>query len=162
MFERIGYILDPIAVFAMVIVPSGSALLLANTPGASVENSIELQLLLLPLIGAVLSSGGLIMLNPTPETRRIVIGRSIFALLAGVMVPQILGMIYPPLASVAVKPAVLVLAGAVFATVAYVLSKPFTRELYARADRVAKAQVAKLEANYSPNKPTVNSTQQDP
>lgn len=113
----------------------------------------ELRLLLLPLLGAVLSSGGVIMLNPKPETRRIVIGRSIFALLAGVLAPQIVALVHPSLASVAVKPAVLVLLGALFAVLGYVLSKPFCKHLYARAEGIAQRGVDELEERLLPPRP---------
>ncbi|MES2571462.1 MAG: hypothetical protein V4710_15585 [Verrucomicrobiota bacterium] len=109
-----------------------------------------MRLLLLPLIGAMFMSGGMILLNPSPETRRIVIGRCFVALFFGVFTPQILGMIHPALSEMSLKPVVLILLGGVISSVAYVLSKPFTRELYERAEGVAKRQADALEQKYAP------------
>lgn len=119
-------------------------------PAQSPQHIAELQLFLLPFIGSLIISGGLIMLSPNPEERRVVIGRGIFALFFGVLVPQILGMFHPALAALSVKPVFLVLFGGLTAALAYVISKPFTRELYARSDGIAKQGADKLQKKYLP------------
>jgi len=58
---------------------------------------------------------------------------------------------------IAVKPVVLLLFGGGATALVYVLSKPFTREMYLRADRVAKAQADKLEEKYSKESHNENS-----
>lgn len=113
--------------------------LLAATPNS------ELLLLLLPLLGSVLMSGAAIMLNPEPETRKIVIGRSIIALLFGVTAPQLLGMFFERFDPVQIKPAVLVLLGAAFAFVAYIVSRSFFSQAYSRAAALAKIAADEIE-----------------
>lgn len=108
----------------------------------------DLQVLLLPLLGALILTGGVIMLNPQPETRRIVLGRAAFGLFFGGLSPQIIGMMWPAMSTV--KPAALLVYGGVVGVIGYILSKPFTRELYARADRDAKQLAERLEQRYVP------------
>lgn len=141
--------LDLIVVTLASIVPGVGALLLSQAQ-TSESHIIETQLLLLPLIGALLVSGGFILLNPKPETRRIVIGRSIFAVFLGVVLPQVVGMFHPALAAAAIRPAVLLLAGGVISGLAYVMSKPFVQGLYERAEGEAKAQLDKLQEQLHP------------
>jgi Na+/phosphate symporter len=143
--QHLPHCVDVIVVGISTVTAALSSAVLAQAPADSVSQSIELQLLLLPLIGSLIISGGMIMLNPSPETRRVTIGRAMFALFFGVMVPQIIGLFHPSLHAVAVKPAVLVLAGGVISGMVYVLSKPFTRELYARAEGHAKKAADALE-----------------
>jgi Na+/phosphate symporter len=143
--QHIPHAVDVIVVGISTLTAALSSALLAQAPAGSVAQSIELQLLLLPLIGSLIISGGMIMLNPNPETRRVTIGRAMFALFFGVMVPQVVGLLHPSLNEVAVKPAVLVLAGGVISGLVYVLSKPFTRELYERAEGHAKKAADVLE-----------------
>jgi Na+/phosphate symporter len=143
--QHIPHAVDVIVVGISTLTAALSSALLAQSPAGSVAQSIELQLLLLPLIGSLIISGGMIMLNPNPETRRVTIGRAMFALFFGVMVPQVVGLLHPSLNEVAVKPAVLVLAGGVISGLVYVLSKPFTRELYQRAEGHAKKAADALE-----------------
>ena len=143
--QHIPHAVDVIVVGISTLTAALSSALLAQAPAGSVAQSIELQLLLLPLIGSLIISGGMIMLNPNPETRRVTIGRAMFALFFGVMVPQVVGLLHPSLNEVAVKPAVLVLAGGVISGMVYVLSKPFTRELYQRAEGHAKKAADVLE-----------------
>lgn len=143
--QHIPHCVDVIVIGGSTLVTTLSSVLLAQAPAGSVAQSLELQLLLLPLIGSLIISGGMIMLNPKPETRRVTIGRAVFALFFGVMVPQVVGLLHPSLHEVAVRPAVLVLAGGCISGLVYVLSKPFTRELYERAEGHAKKTVDALE-----------------
>lgn len=143
-----SFILETLIVGGATVLTAAASLILQT--GASVKDQIELQIFLLPLIGAVFVSGGFVMLNPNPETRRITIGRGIFALFFGVLVPQLVGIVYPSAAELAAKPVVLVLVGGIVAGLAFVLSRPFTRGMYERADRVAKTQLDKLEQKHFP------------
>jgi len=144
------HVLDTIIIANSTFITSASALLLAETSVVPVSDMAELRLLLLPLIGSLVVSGGFIMMNPNQETRKITIGRSIFALFFGVLMPQIIGEFHPALQTLALKPVVLVLTGGLIAGVAYVLSKPFTRGMYERADRVAKKELDQLEQKHFP------------
>jgi len=148
--HHIAHVLDSVIVGSTVLVSGISAVLLAQAPVSVAQDMAELRLLLLPLIGSLVVSGGFIMLNPNPETRRITIGRGIFALFFGVLMPQIIGEFHPALQTLALKPVVLVLTGGMIAGVAYVLSKPFTRGMYERADRVAKKELDRLEQKHFP------------
>lgn len=145
--HRICHILDSTIVTSIVAVATGTGVLLTTDPSSQQD---EMRLLLLPLIGAMIASGAMIMLNPQPETRRIVIGRSMLALFFGTVGPSLLSMVHPGMANLALRPAALLALGCIFSTLAYVLSKPFTRELYARADRVAKTEADRLEQKYAP------------
>lgn len=147
---HIPHVLDACVILGTAAAAAVSSVVLADPAAQSPQQIAELQLFLLPFIGSLITSGGLIMLNPNPEERRIVIGRGIFALFFGVLVPQILGMFHPALAALSVKPVFLVLFGGLAAALAYVLSKPFTRELYARSDGLAKQGADKLQAKYLP------------
>lgn len=122
-------------------------MLLSSADGGS--NAVELQAFLLPFIGALVASGGVIMLNPQPEVRQIVIGRGIFALFFGVLLPQVFPLFHPALQPLALTPAILVLMGGAVSILAYVLSKPFCRELYARAEGIARREADRLEAKYT-------------
>ncbi len=143
--QHIPHCVDVIIVGVSAAATALSSVMLAQAPADTAAQAIELQLLLLPLIGSLLVSGGMIMLNPNPETRRVTIGRGIFALFFGVLVPQVIGLFHPSLHEVAVKPAVLILAGGCISGLVYVVSKPFTRELYARAEKHAKRAADELE-----------------
>jgi Na+/phosphate symporter len=143
--QHIPHCVDVIVVGISALTTALSSALLAQARADSVAQSIELQLLLLPLIGSLIISGGMIMLNPNPETRRVTIGRAVFALFFGVLTPQVIGLFHPGLHAVTLKPAVLVLAGGCISGLVYVLSKPFTRELYERAEGHAKRAADELE-----------------
>lgn len=140
--QHIPHCVDVVVVGISTAITALTSSILAQAPSSEM---IELQLLLLPLIGSLIISGGMIMLNPNPETRRVTVGRAVFALFFGVMIPQVIGLVHPSLNEVAVKPAVLILAGGCISGLVYVLSKPFTRELYARAEGQAKLAADALE-----------------
>ena len=143
--QHIPPCVDVIVVGISTLTAALSSAVLAQAPADSAAQSLELQLLLLPLIGSLIISGGMIMLNPNPETRRVTIGRAVFALFFGVLTPQVIGLFHPGLHAVTLKPAVLVLAGGCISGLVYVLSKPFTRELYERAEGHAKKAADALE-----------------
>lgn len=145
MHIQIGHILDAVIVTATTLASAAALALIDPAGAAATPDDIELRLLLLPLIGALIVSGGLIMLNPQPETRRIVIGRAMFALFFGVCGPQALCAMFSSLTPFARKPMPLLMLGGMIAGLAYVISKPFCAELYRRAQGVAKAQADRLE-----------------
>lgn len=135
--------IDGVVTFMLAAVPAIAArLLLVTEPTADIE---ELKLLLVPLIGALISSGGMIMLNPSPETRRIVIGRAIFALLFGCATPQLLTLLHPAIAAFSRHPVVLLLGGGLAAMVFFAISKPFTNRLIIRSGAIADEAEKRLE-----------------
>lgn len=147
------HVLDTVVVSIASILSASVPLLLADdsTPA---EHLMEMQLLLLPLIGAILVSGGFIMLNPQPETRRIVIGRSFFSLFLGALVPQVVGWfvawVHPTLAPFVARPVSLLLLGGIISGVVYVLSRPFVSGMYDRAEGEARAQLDRLQEQLHP------------
>lgn len=147
-----SYHLDASILTITTAVTAASGVIL-NDPAAAAVNRAELQLLLLPLIGSMIVSGGLIMMNPTAEGRNITIGRGIFALFFGVLGPQIIGLLHPSLATLSLKPVVLVMFGGLIAGLVFVLSRPFSNELYKRAGLIAKREADRLEKRYSPDTP---------
>ncbi|MCG3206307.1 MAG: hypothetical protein KCHDKBKB_03041 [Elusimicrobia bacterium] len=154
MQNQLHHVLDTVILGVTTSITALGGLLLASTsPGD--PNTIELLLFVLPLIGSLIVSGGLIMLNPTPETRRIVIGRGIIALFGGVLAPQVLAMMHPSLAAVAVKPVLLCSVGGLSSAIFFVLSKPFVAQLYKRSEGIAAREAERLEHRFSPKvKPT--------
>ncbi len=117
-------------------------LLMVVSPEHDVD---EIRLLLVPLIGALISSGGMIMLNPTPETRRIVIGRAVFSLFLGTVTPQLCALLFTSWATFLAHPVVLLAAGGIGSIFFYALSRPFTERLYVRSRVIADIAVAKAE-----------------
>jgi Na+/phosphate symporter len=153
MNHPLGHVLDTAIVAVQSITVAAAALLLNSPqPGDAevVANTLELQFLLLPLIGSAFVSGGLIMLNPNPETRQVIIGRGIFALFFGVLIPQVLGLVVPSVKELSMKPAVLVLAGGVVAGFVFVVSKPFVVRLFEKSGGMAKRLADKVEGKISP------------
>lgn len=148
---HLHHVLDSVIVAVVSIATAASAVLLGATETA--DQFAELKLLLLPFLGALILSGGIIMLNPQIETRRIVIGRSIFALFCGTIAPQILAALHPAMAHLSVKPIVQLAVGGLIAMLAYVLSKPLTGQFYRRAEGQAKAIADELERKAGLRKP---------
>lgn len=144
--NHVPHAIDTIVVSVATLATTVGAAILAYVPDVEPTSKDELLRLLLPLIGALIISGGMIMLNPSPETRRITIGRSIFALFFGVTLPQTIGLMHPSLEHIAMKPVILVLSGGILSALAFVLSKPFTKQMYERAEGVAKAKADELIA----------------
>lgn len=149
MNQHLTHVLDACVIGVTTLATLASSVVLNEAP-QDAASRIELQLLLLPLIGSLCVSGGLIMLNPNPETRKITIGRGIFALFFGVLGPQVLSMTHPTLAEMSVKPVFLLIVGGLTSGLVFVLSKPFTTEFYHRAGGIAKREADKLEKKFSP------------
>lgn len=117
--------------FGTIILGSATSLL-ASTP-----EDIEMRLLLLPLIGASLLGWATIMMNPQKETRNLTIGRSIFALFIGTLMPSFAALFHRDIQTLVYQPVLLLLVGGTTSMVVYILSKYFVRHLYERAERDA-------------------------
>jgi Na+/phosphate symporter len=137
------HILDTTVIAVVSISAAASTLILGTADTA--QQIAELKLLLLPFLGALVMSGGIILLNPQIETRRIVIGRSIVALFCGSLAPQLIAIIHPNLVNISIKPVAQIAIGGLIAVIAYIMSKPFTNQLYSHADGIAKDQADKLQ-----------------
>jgi hypothetical protein len=113
---------------------------------AEINGRTELSLLLVPLLGSLIASGGMLMLSPQPETRKIVIGRAMFALLFGSATPQLIAMTHPAMYGLTNHPVLLLIGGALASMVFYAISKPFTAGLYARSKKIADSALDAGEA----------------
>lgn len=98
----------------------------------------ELRVLLIPLIGALISTGGMALFQIEKEPRNIVIGRAIFGLLFGAGFMPAMSTIFPSMAVVMERPVIMLLSGAVmsmfFYAVAYFLAKGLFRRSKSYAD----------------------------
>jgi hypothetical protein len=133
------HLADVAVVFLTLISAAISPIIIAAAPNS------EVMLLLLPMLGAMLASGAGLLLNPEPETRRIVIGRSIIALVFGVAGPQIIGELWPKFDATTIRPVFLVIGGFLTAGLAYLLSRPIFAQGYARAKAIAKIAADAVE-----------------
>ena len=138
-------ILDTVIVATLATGTAVAQLVMADP---TVAQANEIRALLLPLIGSLIVGGGVIMLNPEPETKRIVIGRSLFALVFGVVGPQLLGLIHPAFEVANLRPGATILLGGIIAAIAYVLSRPACKRLYESSDRVVKEKADQIERKY--------------
>jgi hypothetical protein len=154
-------ILQPIseAAFAVMtfVTATATQLLLYDNEEQATD---ALRWLLLPLLGSMLAAGGAILLNPRPEHRKIVFGRSVFAVVFGTTVPKLTSLLHPWLQSYYVEPAAILLSGFIIAVTVYVLSKSFVQKFYDRADRIAEERLNKLEERFGttakPAQPSVS------
>lgn len=120
-----------VAAFMLAVLPASEAELASWT--------------LLPLIGATLAAGGAFCLNTQQEVRKIVVGRCLFAVVVGVIVPRLFSMMHPWVAEVLGDTLLKVGAGFVFGFGGYVLSWPFVKKAYERAPAVAAQHINSLE-----------------
>lgn len=130
-------------------------LILASTAAAtaglsSPEATVERIIFLMPLLGAIITAGSCFLLNPHRETRDIVAGRCLIALLVSGVGPSALAAFlsykgWVDLATLTIHPAILTLSGAVFCFVVYILSRKFFAGAYARADRVSEKLLDRMQ-----------------
>lgn len=119
-----------------------SSLILADAPP---PQQFALQWFLLPLLGSLAASVAAIFLNPAPEARKIVLARSICAVVVGTAVPKVVSLIHPATRELALDPAVAFIAGFGFGVLGYVLSRPFMTKLYERSGDIASDLEAMAE-----------------
>ncbi len=143
MTHPIYSLVDTIMVSVMSTCAAISAWLIFAT--AAPGDYEELKLLLLPLIGGMIVSGGMIMLNPTPETRRIVIGRAAIALFLASCTPQIGAILFPSWANLLSHPIILFGSGGVLSLFFYAMSRPFAETLYQRSKALSNTAMDEIE-----------------
>lgn len=147
---------EPLLAGILAIVAIASKLLfLAVATGT--EKIDAMQWSLLPLIGALLASGGAFMLNAKPEDRRTVAGRAIFACVFGVTMPKLLSIMHPWLQEATVDPILVILFGFLSGLIGYILSRPLVTRLFQRAPRMADEQIDAAYRRFGakpPSKPT--------
>lgn len=147
--HRISPIIDSVVATFVVSITSILTLLMAistNTPDAE-----ELKLLLIPLIGSMIVSGGAIMLNPTLEDRKVVVGRSVVALFFGAITPQCVAIVFPNYATVLSHAVILFGFGGAAAGVVYILSRPLFEGAYRRSRVTAEFILRKGEEQFRGN-----------
>lgn len=110
--------------------------------GSDEESVMAMRWFLLPLLGSMVASCGAILLNPNPEDKRVVVGRSIFSMAMGTAIPKVASLIiskdtWPWLAGVYVDPAVIFMMGFFIATAVYILSRPFVQKFYDKSDGIS-------------------------
>lgn len=118
--------------FALITGVSSWALLGTAPP----EDIYALQWLLLPLIGSLLASVAAFLLNPYPEARKVVFGRSIVGIFAGVTVPTLISMFHPALANLASHPVLKLASGFGCCLLVYILARPFVTSFYKRSGAI--------------------------
>jgi len=133
--HRIAPFID--SVVATFVVSITSILTLLMTISTNAPDAEELKLLLIPLIGSMIVSGGAVMLNPTLEDRKVVIGRSVVALFFGAITPQCVAIVLPSYAPLLSHAVILFGGGGVAAGFVYILSRPFFEGAYRRSRATA-------------------------
>lgn len=146
--HRIYHVLEAVlGSVIMLATTASSELMLAEAQSSDVD---ELRMLLLPLIGSLIMSGGMIMLNPSPETRRRTIGRAIIALFLGASMPQVIAMFHPRLAGMVEHPVLLLVSGGLISALIFILARPFVEGFYRRSERIAESQLDEVERRITP------------
>lgn len=142
---HIPQVLDTCLLTILAVVTGGGGIVLTDMSVSNAAQSAELKLFLLPLIGSVFAFAMMIMLNPKPEDRKKIIGRSMFGLFLGVFVPQVVGIVHPNIESLMGKPAVLALVGWSVCMIGYAVAVPFTGGLFLRSGDLANKGLDYLE-----------------
>lgn len=104
-----------------------------------VPHGEELQNLLVPLVGAMISSGGMVLLYPEREARKVIIGISAFSLFFGCALPQVIPLVFEGTSKFFEHPVIQLLAGAIAALLVFVLIKPIVLNLVRRSNRLANS-----------------------
>ncbi len=133
--------------FECIVAVITSAITVISTAALALipDPTDELKLLLVPMIGALLVSGGTIMLYPEKETRPIVIGRASIAFVFASLTPQILAIVFTSLATYFEHPVILIAAGAALFIPFYILIRPLFEGMYRRRREFADALIEKGE-----------------
>lgn len=127
-----------------------ATVLLALSPetGTKVEQAEFLEWSLLTFAGSVLAAGGAFCFNTSHEVRKIVIGRCLFTIVAGVIGSRLMSIMHPWVTELLGDPFLKIGAGFLFGLAAYLLSWPFVARAYQRAPLVARKQVEAIEERF--------------
>ena len=132
-----------VATATLVMVQTTVAAFLATVLPA--EQADLMVWTLLPLIGATLAAGGAFCLNTQQEVRKIVVGRCLFAIVVGVILPRLMSMVHPSIREIMTDPLLKVGAGFFWGFLGYVMSWPVVRKSYERAPAAAAQMVKNVE-----------------
>ncbi len=128
-----------------VLTEMGAVVVIATTTMTAylldISTNMELAALLLPLIGAMIVTLGMFMLNPEPETRLVIGGRCAFGLFFGSLSPSIIGYAFSWATPFLSHAAPLLAAGGIMSGVFYLLSVPITARAYANQKALGNAAV---------------------
>lgn len=130
-----------------LLAAASSGLLMADT--APPAQQFALQWFLLPLLGALCAAVCAMLLNPSPEARKIVLARSIFGVVMGCGIPKIISLFHPALKELSLDPAITFLSGFLVCMLAYVVSRPFVEKLYDRSGAIANELEQHVEQRIS-------------
>jgi len=132
-------IIDTLMSTVMALIASSSTLILAQSAAVEGPSKIDsIFLLLLPLIGALLVSIGVINLNPKQEEREKIIGRSTIAVFFSAVGPSSIALLHPSLKIITEFPVLLLLAGGLIFGLIYILSRPIVEKIYNRSSSIAE------------------------
>lgn len=150
--------MNPICHFTDSFVVLAAMAISATAPVLAVTQNTELTLLMVPLVGAVLMSGVAILQATAIEAKRVIIGRSIFAVVIGVASPQVLALMTDKFNPATVHPIVLLLIGGMPALFVYFVSRSLVRQIEARSDALARMAMdaAGRKIGIEPNQPDEN------
>lgn len=146
--HRFFHVLDSVIATVMLVVTSSSTILLAQASDVAPSKTDSLSLLLLPLIGALLVSGGVIMLNPKQEQREKIIGRSLIAVFFSCVGPSSIALLHPALKIITDFPVLLLLAGGLIFGLVYILARPFVEQFYSRSGNVSDKLLDQAEDRF--------------
>lgn len=95
------------------------------------------QWAIMPLVGAMLAAAAACLLNKRMESRKIIFGRVIFALMFGLGVPRVAGKLHPWVENISLDP--YILAGFAFTSgmVGFIISVSLVERMYKVAPSVA-------------------------
>lgn len=134
--EKIMHPLSEIALIGLGIISIPSSYVLLATTDAPEWQRYALEWFILPLMGALCSSVCAMLLNPRAEARKQVFARAIFGVVMGTALPKAASIIYPPIKTLSLDPAIAFLAGFFVCMFSYIVSRPFIEKLYGQADDV--------------------------
>ena len=97
----------------------------------------EIRLLLMPLVGALVGTTGMILLAPSVEDRRRIAGRGLFSIAIGSGAPVLFGFVTDYGRAMAGHPVALFMFGIMASMVVFAVSRPLAEALFARSRGIA-------------------------
>lgn len=139
-----------VAMFGTLMATITSSLVLM-ADDSNPSQTDEIRLLLMPLIGALISTTGGLLFAPREAPRKLA-GRSIFSVAIGTALPVTFGFVSDYGKLMAAHPVALFLAGLTVPIPVFILIRPLVDRLFADADKIADVAVNKVleRAHLSP------------